>query len=107
MALRQLDLAAIKRDPNLVQLLVRALREPWSRPRDLSAAAGAILLRSQAMARCVEHQSREGVMRLADMFSATDLDALGSDGLFDALLTSAPVTTMAIERVLTAIAARR
>jgi 2-polyprenyl-3-methyl-5-hydroxy-6-metoxy-1,4-benzoquinol methylase len=103
MALRQLDLAAIKRDPNLVQLLVRALREPWSRPRDLSAAAGAILLRSQAMARCVEHQSREGVMRLADMFSATDLDALGSDGLFDALLTSAPVTTMAIERVLTAI----
>ena len=103
MALRQLDLAAIKRDPNLVQLLVRALREPWSRPRDLSAAAGAILLRSQAMARCVEHQSREGVMRLADMFSATDLDALGSDGLFDALLTSAPVTTIAIERVLTAI----
>lgn len=103
MALRQLDLAAIKRDPNLVQLLVRALREPWSRPRDLSAAAGAILLRSQAMARCVEHQSREGVMRLADMFGATDLDALGSDGLFDALLTSAPVTTMAIERVLTAI----
>ncbi|MFX8581845.1 hypothetical protein ABTM27_20535, partial [Acinetobacter baumannii] len=54
MALRSLDPAEIKLDPNVIQLLVRALREPWCRPRDLSAAAGAILLRSPAMARCVE-----------------------------------------------------
>jgi len=99
MALRQLDPATIKIDPNLIQLLVRALREPWSRPRDLSAAAGAILLRTPAMARAV----REDAARLTDMFSASDIAALHRDGLFDALLTSAPVTTIAMERVLTAI----
>jgi SAM-dependent methyltransferase len=100
MALRQLDPVPIKLD--LVRLLVRALREPWCRPRDLSAAAGAILLRTQGMARAAE-RSCDGTAHLADMFSQADLAALDRDGLLDALLASAPVTTVATERVLTAI----
>jgi len=103
MALRQLDPATIKIDSNLIQLLVRALREPWFRPRDLSATSGALLLRTPAMARAVTLASREDATRLTDMFSASDIAALNRDGLFDALLISAPVTTIAIERVLTAI----
>lgn len=103
MALRSLDPAAIKLDPNVIQLLVRALREPWCRPRDLSAAAGTILLRAPAMARCVERVSQAGPALLNEMFAATDLAALGSDGLLEASLSTSPVTTVAVERVLTAV----
>lgn len=103
MALRQLDPASVRIDPNLVQLLVRALREPWCRPRDISAAAGTVLLRTPAMARAVEQASREGDVRLTEMFSPADLAALDGDGLLGALLGTSPVTTVAIERVLTAV----
>lgn len=103
MALRQLDPASIKRDPALVQLLVRALREPWCRPRDLSATAGAILLRTPAMTRAVEQASRAGTVHLAEMLGPADLAALDADGLLNALLTSSPVASLAVERVLTAI----
>ncbi|MBB5054435.1 2-polyprenyl-3-methyl-5-hydroxy-6-metoxy-1,4-benzoquinol methylase [Afipia massiliensis] len=103
MALRSLDPAAIKLDPNVIQLLVRALREPWCRPRDLAAAAGTILLRTPAMARCVERASQAGRVPLNEMFSPADLAALGSDGLLEALLSASPVTTVAVERALTAV----
>lgn len=103
MALRSIDPAKIEIDPHLVQLLVRALNEPWCRPRDLSAAAGAILLRSPSMARCAERSSHAGPARLSELFSHGDLATLGSDGLFEALLGAAPVTTIGIEQVLTAL----
>lgn len=103
MALRSLDPAEIKLDPNVIQLLVRALREPWCRPRDLSAAAGAILLRSPAMARCVERAANPAPAHLTELFSHADLAALRSDGLLEALLGTSPVTTVAIERILTAV----
>lgn len=103
MALRQLDPATVRIDPNLVQLLVRALREPWCRPRDISAAAGTILLRTPAMARAVEQSAREGDVRPTEMFSPADLVALDGDGLLGALLGTSPVTTIAIEGVLTAV----
>ncbi|HEX7789209.1 MAG TPA: tetratricopeptide repeat protein [Afipia sp.] len=103
MALRSLDPAAIKLAPNVIQLLVRALREPWGRPRDLSAAAGTILLRAPAMARCVERVSQAGPARLNELFSSADLAMLNSDGLLEALLTTSPVTTIAVERILTSV----
>jgi 2-polyprenyl-3-methyl-5-hydroxy-6-metoxy-1,4-benzoquinol methylase/Tfp pilus assembly protein PilF len=103
MALRSLDPAVIKLDPNIIQLLVRALREPWCRPRDLSAAAGVILLRSPAMARCVERLSHAEHARLAELFTRDDLALLYGDGLLEALLGTSPVTTVEIERVLTAV----
>ncbi|HAP13715.1 MAG TPA: methyltransferase domain-containing protein [Afipia sp.] len=103
MALRSLDPAVVKLDPNIIQLLVRALREPWCRPRDLSAAAGVILLRSPAMARCVERLSHAGSARLAELFTRDDLALLHGDGLLEALLGTSPVTTVEIERVLTAV----
>ena len=103
MALRSLDPATIRLDPSVIQLLVRALREPWCRPRDLSAAAGTILLRTRAMARCVERASRAGTARLNEMFSAADVAAVVGDGLLEALLSTSPVTTVAVERVLTAV----
>lgn len=103
MALRSLDPAEIKLDPNVIQLLVRALREPWCRPRDLSAAAGTILLRTPAMACCVERASQAGPVPLSDMFTPADLTTLGSDGLLEALLSASPVTTVAVEQVLTAV----
>jgi len=103
MALRSLDPAVVKLDPNIVQLLVRALREPWCRPRDLSAAAGVILLRSPAMTRCVERLSHAGSARLAELFTRDDLALLHGDGLLEALLGTSPATTVEIERVLTAV----
>ncbi len=103
MALRALDPTAIRRDQNFIQLLVRALDEPWSRPRDLSAAAGAILLRTPAMARCVERVRHARPAGLNELFNNVDLASLGSDGLFAALLSASPVTTVEAEQVLTAL----
>ena len=60
MAVRSMDPAAIRLDRDFIQLLVRALKEPWCRPRDLSGAAGAILLRLPAMARCVAFIAETG-----------------------------------------------
>lgn len=42
-------------------------------------------------------------MRLNELFSTSDLAMLAGDGLLDALLTTSPVTTVAIERVLTVV----
>lgn len=53
MAVRSLDPAVMRLDRDFIQFLVRALTEPWCRPRDLSGAASAILLRLPSMARCV------------------------------------------------------
>lgn len=103
MALRSLDPAVVKLDPNVVQLLVRALSEPWCRPRDLSAAAGVILLRSPAMARCVERLSQAEPARLAELFTQNDLAALHNSGLLEPLLGTSPVATVETERVLTAV----
>lgn len=103
MAVRSLDPAAIQIDQDFIALLVRALTEPWCRPRDLSAAAGAILLRRPSMARCVVRIAQGGAMRLNELFSAGDLAALADDRLLDALLATSPVTTVDVERVLTAV----
>jgi 2-polyprenyl-3-methyl-5-hydroxy-6-metoxy-1,4-benzoquinol methylase len=103
MAVRSLDPAAIQIDQDFIALLVRALTEPWCRPRDLSAAAGAILLRRPSMAPCVARIAQGGPMRLNALFSAGDLAALNGDGLLHALLATSPVTTVEAERVLTAV----
>lgn len=101
MALRSLDPAALAVEPMLVRCLVRALTEPWCRPRDLSHVAGAILLRQPAMARGVAQAARGAPCHLSDLFSAGDLATLDRDGLLSALLGSAPVTTAALEDILT------
>jgi 2-polyprenyl-3-methyl-5-hydroxy-6-metoxy-1,4-benzoquinol methylase len=101
MALRVLDPAAVAVEPALLRGLVRALTEPWCRPRDLSQVAGALLLRDAAMARSVARAARGAPCRPDELFSAGDLSALARDGLLFALLASAPVTVVAIEDVLT------
>lgn len=103
MAVRSLDPAAIQTGRDFIQLLVRALTEPWCRPRDLSAAAGAILLRRPSMSRCVARTAEAGPVRLHELFNAGDLAALNGDGLLDALLSTSPVVTVEVERVLTAV----
>jgi SAM-dependent methyltransferase len=101
MALRSLDPAAVTVEPTLVRCLVRALTEPWCRPRDLSHLAGAIVLRQSAMARSAAQAARGAPQRLEELFSADDLAAIVRDGLLFALLGAAPVTTTALEDILT------
>lgn len=101
MALRSLDPAAVTVEPMLVRCLVRALTEPWCRPRDLSHLAGTILLRQPAMARSAAQAARGAPQRLGELFSADDLSAIVRDGLLFALLGAAPVTTIALEDILT------
>jgi 2-polyprenyl-3-methyl-5-hydroxy-6-metoxy-1,4-benzoquinol methylase len=103
MAVRSLDPAAIQIDQDFIALLVRALTEPWCRPRDLSAAAGAILLRRPSMARCVARIAQGGATRLNELFDAAELAALTREGLLDALLSTSPVATVEAERILTAM----
>jgi len=103
LALQSADPSTIEANPQIVALLVRALNEPWARPRDLAAAAGAILLRRPSMKRCVARLADGTPAQLSDLFDAADLASLASEGLFDALLTAAPVTTIDVERVVTGV----
>lgn len=103
MALQSADPSAIQAAPQIVALLVRALSEPWTRPRDLAAVAGAILLRRSSMKRCVARLADETPAQLSDLFDAADLASLAGEGLFEALLTAAPVTTLDVERVVTRV----
>ena len=101
MAVQALDASAIRLAPNVVSFFVRALTEPWCRPRDLAAAGAAFLLRMPAMARALERAS--GAASLDELFSADDLSSLERDGLLDALLTTSPVVAPALENALTAV----
>jgi 2-polyprenyl-3-methyl-5-hydroxy-6-metoxy-1,4-benzoquinol methylase/tetratricopeptide (TPR) repeat protein len=100
---QSLDPNAIEHDRDFAGFLARALTEPWTRPRDLAGTAAALLMRDAAMTRAVAAASpqTEG-HRFDDLFSRDDLARFQREGLLDALLTTSPVTSAAVERVLTA-----
>jgi len=93
-----LDPADAARHPGLREALVKALTEPWCRPRDLAATVTALLLHDPALANALQ---RSDVTSDADWLRDPATVACPNDALLGALLVTTPVADIALERGLT------
>ncbi|HEY7242652.1 MAG TPA: tetratricopeptide repeat protein [Xanthobacteraceae bacterium] len=87
---------------DLARLTTRALLEGWTRPSELAGLA-AMLIRSGPANACIERAAAAWPrpLRRDELGSADELAALWGDVLLCALLQTAPVQDIAIERFLT------
>jgi tetratricopeptide (TPR) repeat protein/2-polyprenyl-3-methyl-5-hydroxy-6-metoxy-1,4-benzoquinol methylase len=88
-------------------LMVRALTEPWGRPADLAGAAASLIRQNEAVRGCIERVGRAWPRRLAadELYGPAGEAAIAQDALLRALLTSAPVRDIGLERLLTTMRA--
>lgn len=84
-------------------LMTRALREAWGRPNELSRAAANLTKCEPAIDACVTRAVLAWPQRLSarDLFGAGGIESVAADPLLQALLESAPVCDMEMERFLT------
>ncbi|MEI8154360.1 MAG: tetratricopeptide repeat protein [Hyphomicrobiales bacterium] len=86
-------------------LLLRALTEPWGRQSEFTPACTAFLTLNPAirdgMARAAEAWPR--ILPAVDLLSPASLSEVAHDELFRALLQSAPVCTLGLERFVTTL----
>ncbi len=89
-------------DPAVRTMAVRALTQPWSRPADIAPACVRLLVSDAAIRACVERATKAWPARIGmDALVGSERAAVLSDALLGALLESAPVCDLRIERFLT------
>lgn len=103
MLVQSLDPATVNVSDDFLRYLTRAITEPWSRPRDLSGFATILLMRDPVIACAIERVSTRTVETTSDIFNSDELASVNSNGLLNAVLSTAPVTALFVERLLTAI----
>jgi SAM-dependent methyltransferase len=98
---QQLEFRSI--DPELRGLVARALSEAWVRPADLATTAVQILGLTADLRSRIAAAERAWPQRLDDeaLFGPRGAAGLADDGLLCALLESAPIPDVALERYLT------
>jgi len=89
----------------LADLVVRALAEGWGRPGDLADVCAALIRLNDPIRRVIERSARAWPGRLPrdELATQAELAAISADPVFHALLTSAPVCDVSLERFLTAL----
>lgn len=97
------DVDFVRVDPEVRRLVTRAISEPWARPVDLATVGMKLAALNPVLRQCIERASSAWPKRPqgAELLGPSDLAALSSDPLLLALLESAPVTDVAVERFLT------
>jgi len=90
-------------DSELRVALVRALTEPWGRPDEVARAGASLVKFNPDVAECVRRAADAWPLRLAvqDLFGPNGAGPLAADLLLCALLNSAPICDIEIERFLT------
>lgn len=91
------------RDDSEVRIaLVRALTEPWARPGDLAVAAASLIKLNPAIEKFAAREGEASLLQPAvqDFSGLVELGALSGDHLLCALLNSAPVCDLELERFL-------
>jgi Flp pilus assembly protein TadD/2-polyprenyl-3-methyl-5-hydroxy-6-metoxy-1,4-benzoquinol methylase len=93
--------------PEILDLMIRALIEPWDRPGKLSLASAGLIKQNPAIAPLIERANQAWPKRLSasELLGEAGFTPLAQDGLLMALLASAPNTDMALERFLTLVRA--
>jgi tetratricopeptide (TPR) repeat protein/2-polyprenyl-3-methyl-5-hydroxy-6-metoxy-1,4-benzoquinol methylase len=91
-------------DPKVRAALTAAINEPWAPPYQLCWPALDLVLLDQRIASCVRAANEQWPKHLpkAMLLGAEALAALSADSLLHALLEAAPVSTLEMERFLTA-----
>jgi 2-polyprenyl-3-methyl-5-hydroxy-6-metoxy-1,4-benzoquinol methylase len=89
--------------PAIRALVARALSEPWARPRSFAGAAADLAKRNLVLAACVSRVTKAWPTRVTGpaFWSASERSTICGDQLLLALLTSAPVCDLDLERFLT------
>ncbi len=97
------DLRFTQDDKEIRFSLVRALTEPWGRPGDLARISSHLIKLNPDIGGCLTRVADTWPLRLSaqDLFGPTGLNALAADRLLCALLISAPVCDIEMERFLT------
>ena len=90
-------------DDDVRRMALRALTTPWARPSELSAACIRLLASGTAMRECIDRAWSAWPARvmLADLLGDADPAVVFDDALLRALLESAPVCDLPMERFLT------
>ncbi len=90
-------------DAEIRQLLVRALSEPWGRPRDLGAVSRSMISANPEIKACLDRAMNAWPTRLAgaDLFGASGLATMAAEPLLRCLLENVQVADPAYERLLT------
>ena len=85
--------------------LVRALVEGWTRPRELTRAAVALIKRGATIADAIARVNEVWPQRLAplDLWDTANIAALAGDDLLCRLLESDPIADLGLERLLTSV----
>jgi Flp pilus assembly protein TadD/SAM-dependent methyltransferase len=105
---RSIAAADIPDLPGLEHLLIRAMQETWSQPRNLAGIAAALLLKTPCIAALVCEIELAGADWLS-VFRKLDSDrlaALEDHRLLHILLVETPNTSLPLERVLTILRRR-
>ena len=90
-------------DSEIRAAMVRALTEPWGRPSDLARVGIELVKFNPCIGECVTRAAGAWPLRLSaqELFGSNGLDSLATDPLLYALLDSAPVSEIEMERFLT------
>lgn len=88
---------------DLLRYLTLAIIEPWARPRDLAGVAIALVTRDPIIADAIERVSKTEVESTSDVFSPDEARYVSGNELLNSILRTAPVTSVALERLLTAL----
>ena len=105
--LRALFLACVQnadRLPRVAEfrgLMIRALREAWARPGELTAAAIAVIKGEPTVARGINAAMASWPRRLSPQEMVQPIGVLTQDDLARAVLDNAPVNDIGLERLLT------
>ena len=93
----------VTKDAAIRAALTTAITEPWGHPSILCRPALSLIMLDQRIANCVRFANATWPARLPKtaLFGAHGLAALAADTLLRAVLETAPVTTIEIERFLT------
>ena len=86
-------------------LLVRALSEPWTRPSELVPACARFLALNDAIRQGIAHaaKARPNLLPAEELAGSSGLASFAEDRLLRALLESAPVCEVALERFATGL----
>ncbi|MEO8331907.1 MAG: tetratricopeptide repeat protein [Gallionella sp.] len=96
-------LSCTRDDSEIRAVLVRALTEPWGRPVDLARVGIELVKLDPVFGGHVKRAADAWPMQLSaqDLFGSNDITRLAADPLLIALLASAPIIDIEMERFLT------
>ena len=99
------SVGAIPNLDDLRDLMVRALSEPWARPSAVSPIAAALIKNDERLRGFIERANSAWPKRLPaqDLLGSAGISAVSRSRLLIALMQSAPITDLALEKFLTAL----